>query len=364
MATGLVFRNPHPHIRALHAWHPSLIALGDYRWLCSFDLGQAVADHGYGTYLSESVDDGQTWTSPRRLLSVSDPPSSHSLRISRMSDGRIVAFGSLVDPRLPDQELINPETFGYAPMKLVTTQSMDDGKTWTDLVAVEPPLEGPAFETCHAVVELADGRWVAPTSTWAGWDGNAPSGMKSVLLESRDKGRSWGRAITVFDDWTGGVANLELSLVQMDDGRLIAVAWALNVSSGETRPTPYALSLDAHAFTAYGLTGMHAQTAKLTALGRNRLLCVYRRHDEPGLWTVVVDFDANGWRNGHPTRLWAGASSGMLGAGSPGDDVNELQFGYPQCCLRSDGDVELAFWCRERDANVIRWMRLRIDAGG
>ncbi len=38
-ATGLVYRNPKPHLRSVHAWRPSVVLLGAEELLVSFDLG-------------------------------------------------------------------------------------------------------------------------------------------------------------------------------------------------------------------------------------------------------------------------------------------------------------------------------------
>ena len=40
--TGLVFRNPKPYLRAINAWHPSIVRLDSGVLLSLFDLGQAV----------------------------------------------------------------------------------------------------------------------------------------------------------------------------------------------------------------------------------------------------------------------------------------------------------------------------------
>jgi len=34
--TGLIYRNPKPHMRSIHAWHPSLVALDNGRILAVF----------------------------------------------------------------------------------------------------------------------------------------------------------------------------------------------------------------------------------------------------------------------------------------------------------------------------------------
>ena len=40
--TGIVWRNPNPHLRAAHTWHPCVNRLSDGTLLATFDIGQAV----------------------------------------------------------------------------------------------------------------------------------------------------------------------------------------------------------------------------------------------------------------------------------------------------------------------------------
>jgi hypothetical protein len=42
LETGLVYCNPIPHLKSVHASHPSLVRLDDGRLLAGFDLGEAV----------------------------------------------------------------------------------------------------------------------------------------------------------------------------------------------------------------------------------------------------------------------------------------------------------------------------------
>ena len=57
-ATGLVYRNPKPYLRAVHAWHPSVALMDDGELVAAFDLGQAVESLDYRTYVSHSADSG------------------------------------------------------------------------------------------------------------------------------------------------------------------------------------------------------------------------------------------------------------------------------------------------------------------
>src|SRR5690625_4519127 len=138
--SDVVYRNPHPHLRAVHAWHPSLVHLGDGRWLASFDLADAVESHTYGTYLSRSDDDARTWSTPQRVLDREQHDGSYTLRLSRTADGTLTLAGALHDPRPVDQGLLNAETFGYTPMTLNLMTSTDDGATWDGPRPMDHPL--------------------------------------------------------------------------------------------------------------------------------------------------------------------------------------------------------------------------------
>jgi hypothetical protein len=361
-ATGLVYRNPKPHLYARHTWHPSLVRLPTGELLAAFDIAQAVEALDYRTYLSRSSDEGHTWSPPERLFE--DPVkrrSTHSVRLSRMTDGTIVAFGARCYRDDPERGLTNRENLGFVPMELILLRSDDDGQTWRGPQTIEPPLTGPAFEVCHHIVDLGDGRWLAPTATWKGWDGEAPNGMKAIALVSRDQGTTWPEYIDVMDAYDRGVISWEQSLVQLSDGRLLAVAWAYNERTGRSEPTPYALAAADGGFSASRMTGLNGQTAKLVVLPDGRVMCLYRRDDKPGLWANLSHLDGDDWLNLEETPVWQGAGSGMTGEGISSDELSGLKFGYPSLLCLPDGEVMVVFWCEEEGVNNIRWVRIRVS---
>lgn len=363
IATGIVFRNPKPHLRAVHAWHPTLVRFDDGELLAGFDLGQAVESLDYRTWLSRSSDEGQTWSPPVPLLDdKTQRRSTHSVRLGRTVDGLVTGFGGRYYRDNPELGLTNRDNLGFVPMDLLFVSSRDRGRTWEGPAAIPPPLVGPAFEVCHAIVELSDGRWLAPTATWKGWDGQAPNGMKAVALVSHDRGRNWPEYVDLMDGSREGIIYWENSLVQLPDGRLLVVAWAFDEKSGRSRPNAYSLSNDGRTFSAPRPTGFHGQTAKLVSLGDGRLMCFYRRDDQPGLWANLVRIAGDEWQNLADTCVWRGAPSGMTGQASNSDELSALKFGYPTPVRLSDGSVLVVFWCVEECIGNIRWARLRASS--
>ena len=157
-----------------------------------------------------------------------------------------------------------------------------------------------------------------------------------------------------------GLTHWEKSVVQLQDGRVLAVAWVYDIESGETHPTAYALSDDrGETFGPSRETGFLAQTCKIIELRDGRILSVYRRHDEPGLWAGLARIEGDRWVDIGHAPVWQGADSGMTGERGA-QELSELKFGYPSSGQLSSGDVLTLFWCEEDGAVNIRWSRLRI----
>jgi hypothetical protein len=361
LETGLVYRNPKPYLRAIHTWHPSLVSLDNGELVATFDLGQGAESLDYRTYLARSKDLGHTWSEPVRLFE--DPVqrcSTHTVRIGRVADGTLVGFGGRLYRDDPEQGLVNRDNLGYVPMDLILLKSRDGGHTWDGPHKIEPPLVGPSFEICHPIRQLRDGRWLAPTSTWKGWNGETPNGMNAIALVSYDRGRTWPEYLRVMGAYDQGVIHWEQSLVQLPDDRLLSVAWAMQESTGKTLPTPYAISADGRSFAPPRLTGLRAQTAKIICLADGRIFCLYRRDDKPGLWANLSRIDGDNWVNLEELAVWQGCASGMTGEAATGDELGALRFGFPSMVQLPDGDVMAAFWCMEDCIQNIRWVRIRV----
>jgi hypothetical protein len=360
VSRGVVYRNPRPHLRSIHAWHPTLVRLDDGELLAGFDLGEAIESLDYRTHLARSTDEGETWSAPVPLMqNAPKRQTTHSVRLGKVSGG-IVAFGGLYDRDNPDEGLVNRDNLGYVPMKLIVLSSADQGRTWTEPRPIDPPLVGPAFETCHRIVELADGRWLAPTSTWRGWNGEDPSGMKAIALVSHDRGKTWPEYLTVCDLHDQGVISWEQGLTQLADGRLLAAVWCYGEKAGKSLPNRYVISSDGRNFSPPRENGMQGETAKLLTLADGRVLCLYRRLDRPGLWASIVKIEGDSWNEVAEAPLWQGLSSGMHGAGPAAEELSGLKFGFPSAVQLPGGDVLLVFWCVEECLHIIRRIRLRI----
>lgn len=364
LSTGIVYRNPKPHLRSRQAMHPALVDLGDGEMFCSFDIGEAVESLDYRTYKSRSMDGGETWEFEGRLFE--DPverPATHTMRTSLMADGSMVGFGARSYRDDPEEGLTNRETLGFVPVDLILSKSDDRGAAWSQPEVIDPPLVGPGFEICHSIIELASGRRLAPTSTWRGWNGELPNGEKALVLISDDAGKTWHDYGVTFDGGEAGILHWEQSVVPLGGDDLLAVAWAHDAKNGQNLPTPFSLSHDGgQTFSSPAATGLRGQTCKALHLGGGRILCVYRRDDVPGLWGNLSHLEGERWVNDFELALWGSSlsSSGMTGEADSTDELSALKFGFPSLQRTSEDEVMFAFWCLEGWACNIRWFRLRI----
>lgn len=359
--TGLVYRNPKPYLRSQMAFHPSVVRLDEQEFLATFDLGQAVEALDYHTVVARSLDGGRTWTLKGPLLTSSPPSTTHTIRVSRLADGTLIGFGGWHHRHDPEAGLVNRETGGFVPVTLFLVRSFDGGHQWTEPEIIAPLLPSPAWEICHPILELRDGRWLAPTATWRRWDGENPVGEQAVVLISDDRGRSWPMFGRTFDGRATGVSHLEQSVIELQDGRILAVCWIFDLRTGETFPTEYTLSYDrGETFLAPRRTGFMAETCKVTQLPDGRLLSVYRRQDRPELWAGLAQLDGEQWVNIAHAPLWSGVGPAP-GAGGGAERLSALTLGYPSLCPVSSHEVLILFWCREECLTNIRWIRVEVS---
>src|ERR1043166_1510290 len=91
--TGIVYRNQKPHLRAVNAMHPTVSVFADGEIVSTYDLGQGSESMDYRTELSRSTDGGKTWQQQGPLIATPrSRPSTHSIRTSLLSDGRMIGL--------------------------------------------------------------------------------------------------------------------------------------------------------------------------------------------------------------------------------------------------------------------------------
>jgi hypothetical protein len=333
--------------------------------LSALVLGEAFESPNCHANIARSTDNGDTWQLEGPIYAgTAQRLTSDAVRITALSDGEVVAFMIRADRTgHPHEGLTNPENLGFVPAELMILRSNDFGHTWTEPEAFTPPLVGPSFEMCSPITPLRDGRWLLPTHTWHSWDGYCPNGLKMVAFVSRDRGQTWPEYVDVMVDPEQRVLYWESKIVEFQDGRLLAAAWAYDRSRSRDLPNQYAISHDAGAtWSQPRTTGLQGQTLTPLLVDHDHVLCVYRRMDEPGLWANLSHMEGDEWINDACEPLWGAQTSGLTGASdNMVENFQVLRFGAPCITRLSDRTVFVAFWCYEDCVSNIRWFKLQID---
>lgn len=364
IGTGLVYRNPIPHVYSRQAVHPSVVQLPNGELVAAMSIGEAFESADAKAYLARSRDNGETWKLENKLYEGSKQhPSSEGVRISLVGDGELVAYLVSSNRSRIGEGLTNPENLGFVETEFVLMRSFDGGHTWSEPVRFAPPLEGPSFEICSPITELSDGRWLLPTQTWMGWDGYCPNGFKMVAFISYDRGNSWPEYMDVMSDAKNEVIHWESKILELTDKRLLAAAWAYNKIKKLDLPNLYAISHDGgKTFCNTMSTGLTGQTMTPFLLADGRILTVYRRMDQRGLWANISKLEGDTWINEAEMPLWGSSFDKLVATGeNMAKNFHALKFGAPSVIQLKDGTIFVAFWCVEDCVFNIRWIKMAIE---
>jgi len=358
--SGLLFKNPKPHIKSIQAYMPSLVKYSDEEMICTVRMGEAFQAHDLRSYLFRSKDTGNTWQMEGTICEgTQGRPTTDNARISLdVGEKCLAAFIIRQDRKRKDMGLTNELTQGYVEQELLISRSFDRGRTWSRPKAFTPPLVGPCFEMCGSILALED-KWLLPTSTWPDWDGNCPNGHKTVALISYDQGETWLEYTDVMANHTEEITYWESRIIKLKDGRLLATAWAYDRRNKCDRPNQYVISRDGgKTFSSPRSTGILGQTLNPILLSDGRVFNVYRRTDKPGLWACIARVENDEWVNEEELWLWGQSGNLFQDSENMMKNFEVLKFGFPSAVQLSNGNVFVVFWGVEDCISNIRWFRI------
>ncbi len=358
LRSGVIYRNPKPHVYSLHGAHPSVVCLGAGKLVASAAIGQAFESADTRAYLFFSEDDGETWTDGVPFNPELLPDCSDMVRLSLLPDNSIAAVYHIHDRSRVGEGYTNPETQGFVDTHTYVSRSCDGGHTWEPIHEMGHPIKQP-IECQSSIFHHPDGRWFLPTSTFKCWDGSAPDGLFTFAIVSEDEGKTWPKVVTMFDRQDEGRLFYESGLTVLPDGKMVAVAWDYDDRNHVDLPVKYAVSEDGESFSDFKSTGILGQTTVAIALPDGKLLAVYRRLDKPGLYSSLVTLENGEWEELDCRCLWSNSAQLTRHTESMSENFAHLKFGAPRCIIK-DGKVFLVFWCYEDYQGIIRYMEIDI----
>ncbi len=315
--------------------------------------------------------------------------------VARPSPREDAALGALGLTRLRGGRLLLPyNAVTWQPgrgvegclLALRLVESVDDGRTWSSPVSIDIDFDRPAVY--GEMLERADGELLWPI--WGEY--RFGERWRSALLSSRDRGRTWRFMSTIaFDPLArltgayveagdtgatdGGVADFsrhddpnfrphnatdgfnETSLVELADGRLLALLRQQGVDGDQTLELFTAFSADGGAsWTHYERVGFSGMSPAVVRMGDGGLLLGSRRFVaddsiEPGVEVRVGSSDGGAWSE--PVQLVDPYGTRLTG---------EYQCGYPAFAKEADGNWLVFFYsCQPDGARYVAWNRLAIE---
>ena len=363
--TGLIYRNPRPHVESKHAYFPSVVQLSNEDIVVTMSIGQAFESVDQHVYAARSGDNGKTWelTGPIYTSDHNGIPTSEYCRITATPQDEIAAFIIKYNRSRTNCGLSNEENMGFVETELTIMRSIDKGRTWSAPQALEPPLIGPSFELCCPIKVLSDGRWIIPTSTWRNFEGYCPNGMKAVAFVSYDQGKTWPEYLDVMSNTEKGIIYWESRILQLPDRRLLGVAWTYDEKNNVDLPNHYSISdPEGKAFDIARSTDLAGQTLEPILLDNGKILSLYRRVDKPGLWANISIIETNRWINEYESPIWGySAMQRVSTEKNMVSNFHALRFGAPSAIRLHDGSIFAAIWAVEDCVGNIRWFKLKVN---
>ena len=363
LETGIVYRGAEPVTPTSNAYMPTVVQLADGQLVVAMNLGTSVGCRHMRPYCCRSTDNGSTWTAPAKVFEPDESahPVQATVRISKTPAGKLIGFTTLLDRSRPGPSRTNPETGGTVEVDHAVVRSDDGGLTWSAPQVFESPLNWRCYGEPSPFVAVTDDRWLLPSLSRLDWDGNCPLGLKAFVLTSNDAGRTWPKAVDVFDHWSDGIICWEQKQIVLPDGRIFAVTWAFNSRTKKNLPNRYAISDDqGETYTPSLESPVQGQTCTPLVLDDNHILCVYRRTDKNGLWAHIARIDGTKWLPVTDAPIWGTDVQAMGGLDSRMKNLRALKFGYPMLTRLTDGNIFVVFWCTENNLTNIRYFRLSV----
>ena len=350
---------------------PGLCVLPNGRWLCTCRAaptkGGTVGQHVLVTW---SDDEGRSWREP--FCPFAPPPVGgkpglfRAAYLTALGGQEVLAALCWVDHSDPSLPFFNEKNEGLLDTRIFLARSRDAGATWSppELMDTSPfnmptPLTGPALLLPNGSLacQLELNKPYYDTSVWR---------HSSVLMFSRDSGRSWPEHAITGNDPGNRIFYWDQRPGVLHDGSVLDLFWTydnrsatyLNIHARESRD-------GGRTWSAIWDTGVPGQPAPPVSLPDGRIAMVYV--DRTSTPTIKARTSNDGG------RTWPTETEMML---SQPEAVSQTQqkktmqdawaemarfsIGLPTTAFLRNGDMLVVYYVGpETDHTDIHWARIR-----
>jgi hypothetical protein len=328
---------------------------------------------GQRALLTFSDNEGAAWSEP--VDPCIPPPVDgkpglfRAVAVTSLGGRRLLATLFWVDHSDPALPFFNEKTEGLLDTRIFLARSEDDGNTWSRPRQMETaPFDCPTPIT-GPVLRLANGELACQFELNKHYNDPAEWRHVSVLMFSRDGGKSWPEHVLASSDPENRVFYWDQRPAVLPDGRILNLFWTFD-RQRSAYLNIHARQSDDHGRTWSEMwdTGVPGQPAPPVVLANGGLGMVYVDRTGPPLVKMRSSTDG-----GH---TWPDQSEIALDQPTVASQTIKKQnmqdawaemamfsIGLPATAILPDGDVLVVYYTGpSTDQTDIKWVRIRTGA--
>ena len=350
---------------------PQVGVLPGGRWIVGCRAARSKAGkEGQHVLQCVSDDEGGSWSpgeAPFAAPLVEERPGQlRAYAPTALGGNRVLATLYWVDNSDPGLPFFNEKTQGLLDSRILFAESRDRGESWsapalrdTTPYRVPTPITGP-------VLRFPDGELVCQFETNKHYEDAEPWIHSSVLMFSRDGGRSWPRHCVVTRD--PRIFSWDQRPQLLADGTILDLFWTYDNAAAAYLTIHARESRDrGRTWSELRDTGVAGQPAQPVPLPDGRTAMVFvDRSGAPAIRARVSHDGGRSWPQASELSLYQSAlgsqSSRKDGMADAWSEMEKFSVGLPATAILANSDFLVVYYAgASPDSTSIHWVRVRAD---
>jgi len=351
---------------------PGFCVLPSGRWIVSCRAAPARNNNwNQRVFLSYSDDQGKNWSesfSPFKPLEVNGKKGVfRGGYLTSLGNDEVFAALHWIDYTDPDLPAFNEKTTGVLDCLIFVSRSFDGGLTWSQPEFVDTscyfdwpvPITGPALyiEPDCLALQFELNKPYYETSPWQ---------HASILLFSRDKGKTWTQPVIVAKDPENKIFYWDQRASVLQDGSIFDTFWTYDNETCSYLNIHARYSADAgKTWSEIWDTGVWGQPGHVISLPDGKIAMPFIQRDRyPVIKIRVSDDMGKTWPENTEMVVYNSATKfEAIEKKSMKDtwvEFNKFSAGWPIAAKLDNSDFIIAYYCGDHpDHTNIEWVRIR-----